>query len=242
MPDTRGRTSATRVGAMRPGSSRIRAKGSALTVTMPTSGGADWGASADAGSSHAASTRLNPTSQTGTNFDDRLRISSPTLTRTQHDNSRAARARRRDRSQAFPDLLVVVGMKLRQIMWRDVDEVVANCHAVAIASISTSHSGSRVWTTIAVVGRRRMPSGALAGGAIGRGLRRVAIARDAHDVVRRHVRLREDGADVRPDQLELLIEGLRTPNHPGAGPSCRRCTEIARNGAPRARTRCATRG
>ena len=43
MPDTRGRTSATRVGATRPGSSRVSDSGSALTVTTPTSGGVPGG-------------------------------------------------------------------------------------------------------------------------------------------------------------------------------------------------------
>ena len=43
MPDTSGRTSATRVGATRPGSSRVSDNGSALTVTTPTSGGAAAG-------------------------------------------------------------------------------------------------------------------------------------------------------------------------------------------------------
>src|SRR5437588_7170310 len=38
MPDTRGRTSDTRVGAMRPGSSRTMARACGLTVTMLTSG------------------------------------------------------------------------------------------------------------------------------------------------------------------------------------------------------------
>src|SRR5712664_206708 len=38
MPDTRGRTSETRVGATRPGNSRTSARGCGLTVTMLTSG------------------------------------------------------------------------------------------------------------------------------------------------------------------------------------------------------------
>src|SRR5512139_569447 len=44
MPDTRGRTSETRVGAMRPGSSRTTARGCGLTTTMLTSGAAGWAA------------------------------------------------------------------------------------------------------------------------------------------------------------------------------------------------------
>src|SRR6266849_2645710 len=38
MPETRGRTSDTRVGAIRPGNSRTIARGCGLTVTMLTSG------------------------------------------------------------------------------------------------------------------------------------------------------------------------------------------------------------
>ena len=38
MPDTRGRTSDTRVGAMRPGSSRTIARACGVTVTTLTSG------------------------------------------------------------------------------------------------------------------------------------------------------------------------------------------------------------
>ena len=40
IPETRGRTSAMRMGAMRPGSSLVRVTGRGLTVTTPTSGGA----------------------------------------------------------------------------------------------------------------------------------------------------------------------------------------------------------
>src|SRR6266550_2210510 len=55
MPDTRGRTSETRVGATRPGNSRTSARGCGLTVTMLTSG-SDVCAAATAGfgSSHPA--------------------------------------------------------------------------------------------------------------------------------------------------------------------------------------------
>src|SRR5712692_4191049 len=73
MPDTRGRTSETRVDATRPGSSRTSACGCGLTVTMLTSG-SDVCAAATAGfgSSHparngAAAANINAT------YADRLR-------------------------------------------------------------------------------------------------------------------------------------------------------------------------
>ena len=44
MPDTRARTSETRVGAIRPGNSRTRARGCERTVKVPTSGSAGFAA------------------------------------------------------------------------------------------------------------------------------------------------------------------------------------------------------
>jgi len=56
MPDTRGRTSETRVGAIRPGSSRMIARACGLTVTTLTSGSEAGctAAVAAVGSSHPA--------------------------------------------------------------------------------------------------------------------------------------------------------------------------------------------
>ena len=58
MPETRGRTSATRVGAMRPGSSRTMERACGLTVMTLTSGSVGWVATeamADSGSLQPAS-------------------------------------------------------------------------------------------------------------------------------------------------------------------------------------------
>src|SRR5690348_11560597 len=56
MPDTRGRTSATRVGAIRPGSSRTTARALACTTTTLTSGSTGCTAAVAAvGSLHPAS-------------------------------------------------------------------------------------------------------------------------------------------------------------------------------------------
>ena len=54
MPDTRGRTSDTRVDAMRPGNSRTMARACGLTVTMLTSGSVGCAAAATFGSSQPA--------------------------------------------------------------------------------------------------------------------------------------------------------------------------------------------
>jgi len=55
MPDTRGRTSETRIGATRPGNSRTNARACGLTVTMLTSGSEVCAAAtAEFGSSHPA--------------------------------------------------------------------------------------------------------------------------------------------------------------------------------------------
>jgi hypothetical protein len=55
MPDTRGRTSETLVGATRPGNSRTSARACGLTVTKLTSGSEACAADAEFGSSHPAS-------------------------------------------------------------------------------------------------------------------------------------------------------------------------------------------
>ncbi len=62
IPETRGRTSATRIGAIRPGSSRMIDRGCALTVMMLTSGAVAVRAEADAspGASHPASNGAKP--------------------------------------------------------------------------------------------------------------------------------------------------------------------------------------
>jgi len=55
IPDTRGRTSETLVGAIRPGSSRTSARACGVTVTMLTSGSEVCAAAfAEFGSSHPA--------------------------------------------------------------------------------------------------------------------------------------------------------------------------------------------
>jgi hypothetical protein len=60
MPETRLRTSATRVGAMRPGSSRTTARGCDFTVMIPTSGSALVAANAGVASSQPASIGARP--------------------------------------------------------------------------------------------------------------------------------------------------------------------------------------
>src|SRR3977135_3886202 len=73
MPDTRGRTSETRVGATRPGSSRTSARACGLTVTMLTSGSEVCAAAiAEFGSSHPASSGAAAANINAT-YADRLR-------------------------------------------------------------------------------------------------------------------------------------------------------------------------
>ena len=180
MPDTRGRTSATRVGAMRPGSSRIRAKGSALTVTMPTSGGADWGASAEAGSSQAASSRINPSTQSGADVDDRKRIVLPNAYAHADTKPHGACTPMRLILKRFPDLLVVVEREVST-------DIVARCgrggrrrvtignclsQTVTPRQSPRSRRAMRIESLDDDRRRRDAPAAerALAGGAIGRGV------------------------------------------------------------------------
>src|SRR5882724_6832292 len=55
IPETRARTSETRVGAIRPGNSRMMARACGRTVKVPTSGSAGAGAAAAIGSLQPAS-------------------------------------------------------------------------------------------------------------------------------------------------------------------------------------------
>src|SRR5205823_11353531 len=70
MPETRGRTSETRVGAMRPGSSRTTARDCGLTTTMLTSGSAGGAAEmAELDSSQPASSGAKAASIIATHAD-----------------------------------------------------------------------------------------------------------------------------------------------------------------------------
>ncbi|MGY4367693.1 hypothetical protein ACVW1A_003758 [Bradyrhizobium sp. LB1.3] len=70
MPETRGLTSDTRVGAMRPGSSRTTARGCGLTMTMLTSGSLGWAAEmAELDSSQPANSGVKAASIIATHAD-----------------------------------------------------------------------------------------------------------------------------------------------------------------------------
>src|SRR3569833_607027 len=70
MPDTRGRTSETRVGAKRPGSARTTARGCGLTMTMLTSGWAGGAAdTAELDASQPASSGAKAASIIATHAD-----------------------------------------------------------------------------------------------------------------------------------------------------------------------------
>jgi hypothetical protein len=84
MPEMRGRTSETRVGAMRPGNSRTTARGCGFTVTTLTSGSAGWAAEmAEFDSSQAPSSGAKAASIIATHADRArspdMKLSAPML-------------------------------------------------------------------------------------------------------------------------------------------------------------------
>ncbi len=111
IPDTRGLTSATRSGAMRPGSSRTMARGDGLTVTTLTSGGSGGAAEATLCSLQPERSPAAPNNSSidGTTCK-RLNIPSPFL---EPYGWRPSRDRRQDHVRVIPQVILQAILKIR---------------------------------------------------------------------------------------------------------------------------------